>query len=80
MLQMNPPTERVSISKIFYDIEKKSEKFHVQMKKRKFLDANNSEYRDKFNITPLGWGCSQPTIHDKNNELSSEIPPLGHYI
>ena len=61
MLKMNPPTERVSISKIFYDIEKKSKKFVVQMKKRKFLHANNSKYRDKFNITPLGWGCSQPT-------------------
>jgi len=42
----------ISISKIFYDIEKKSEKYVVQLKKRKFLDANNSKYRDKFNITP----------------------------
>ena len=28
---------------------------------------------------PIGVGLL-PTHHDKNNERSSEIPPLGHYI
>ena len=55
-----------------------TEKFVVQMKKgkRKFHHANYLKYRDNFNITPTGVGLL-PTNHDKNNERSSGIRPLG---
>ena len=47
---------------------KKTETFVVQMKKRSFSPrpvshrTNDLKYSDKFKITPLGWGCTQPTM------------------
>ena len=52
--------------------KEKTEKFVFQMKKGK----KEVSPRDNFNITPTGVGLL-PTHHDKNNERSSRIRPLG---
>ena len=80
MLQMNPPTERVSISKIYllwyrekiWEICCSDEKEEVSPCKQFKIQRQIQHY-------PIGVGLL-PTHHDKNNERSSEIPPLGHYI
>ena len=58
--------------------KEKTEKFVFQMKKEKkeVSPWNYLKYRDNFNITPTGVGLL-PTHHDKNNERSSGIRPLG---
>ena len=58
--------------------KEKTEKFVFQMKKEKkeVSPWNYLKYRDNFNITPTGVGLL-PTHHDKNNERSSRIRPLG---